>query len=106
MIYLKHTTELQMLYIPKMGRNATGNVQMAAFSTINQSGFSFTAVDEETSLLYHKVLVELAENVQPGEYRYSFSDEVGELSSGILVIGDLANPFEYIKETEYEQYEK
>jgi hypothetical protein len=43
--------------------------------------------------------------VQPGEYRYSFSDEIGELSTGLLVIGDLQNPIEYINETEYEQYE-
>jgi hypothetical protein len=105
MIYLRHTTDLQMLYIPKEGRKATGNVQMTAYSTINQSGFSFAAVDEDTSLLYHKIIIELADNVQPGEYRYSFSDEIGELSSGLLVIGDLQNPIEYINETEYEQYE-
>ena len=106
MIYLRHTTEMQMLYIPKMERSAAGNVEMKAFSTINQSGFSFTAVDEETSLLYHKVLIELDADVQPGEYEYSFSDEVGELSTGVLVIGDLESPIEYIKETEYEQYEE
>ena len=105
MIYLRHTTDLQMLYIPKEGRNATGNVLFNAIGTINQSVFSFSAVDEDTSLLYHKVLVELPQRVQPGEYKYVFSDEVGKLSSGILVIGDLQNPVEYTNETEYEQYE-
>ena len=95
-----------MLFIPKEGRKAIGKVQFKAFSTINQSGFSFTAIDEETSLLYHKIWVRLADSVQSGEYKYSLTDEIGELSAGLLVIGDLQNPFEYINETEYEQYEE
>lgn len=106
MIYLRHTTDLQMLYIPKEGRCATGNVHLKASNTINQTGFSFVAVDEETSLLYHKVLVELSDNIQPGEYEYTFSDEIGELSNGLLVIGELESPIEYTNETEYEQYEE
>lgn len=106
MIYLKHTTDLQMLYIPKEGRKATGNVSLKAHNTINQTGFSFVAIDEETSLLYHKILMELPINIQPGEYEYVFSDELGELSKGLLVIGTLEGPIEYINETEYEQYEE
>lgn len=93
-----------MLYIPKEGRDARGNVSFKAYSTINQSGFSFVAVDEENSILYHKVLVELGKNVQPGEYEYTLSDEMGMLSSGLLVVGDLESPMEYITEIEYEQY--
>ena len=95
-----------MLFIPKDGRGANGKVQLKAVSTINQSEFSFSALDEDTSLLYHKIWVRLPESVQPGEYRYSLTDEIGELSSGLLVIGDLQNPIEYINETEYEQYEE
>lgn len=105
MIYLKNSTDLQMLYVPKEGRNATGMVSFSAYSTINQFGFVFNAEEENSSLLYHKVLVELPENVQNGEYEYAFSDAVGNLSTGLLVIGDLDNPVEYQTMTEYEQYE-
>lgn len=105
MIYLKNTTELQMLYVPKLGRRANGNVHLSAVSTINQSVLSINAIDEDNSLLYHKMLVELDPGVQLGEYEYILTDEIGELSSGILVIGELANPVEYIAESEYEQYE-
>lgn len=105
MIYLSNSTELQMLYVPKEGRNATGRVSFSAYSTINQFGFVFDAEEENSSLLYHKVMVELTDNVQSGEYEYVFSDEVGELSTGLLVIGDLENPIEYQTMTEYEQYE-
>lgn len=105
MVYLKHTTDIQMMYIPKEGRNAKGNVFFKAWSTINQFGFSFDAAEENNSLLYHKVLVELKENIPTGEYEYTLSDEVGELSTGLLVIGNLENPIEYNKVTEYEQYE-
>ena len=99
MIYLKNTTDLQMLYIPKEGRRALGNISLKAFSTINQYEFTIEAAEENTSLLYHKALVELQDNIPSGEYEYTLSDEVGELSNGLLVIGDLENP------TEYEQYE-
>ena len=95
-----------MLYIPKMGRSATGKVILTAVSTINQSVFSFTAIDEDSSLLYHKILVELPQRVQPGEYRYAFSDEIGELSNGLLVVGELESPIEFNNVTEYEQYEE
>lgn len=105
MIYLKHTTDLQTMYIPKEGRNAHGNVFFKAYSTINQFGFSFNAIEENSSLLYHKVLVELKDNIPTGEYEYSFRDEIGDLSSGLLVIGDLEDPIEYNNMTEYEQYE-
>lgn len=104
MVYLKHTTDIQMMYIPKNGRDAKGNVFFQAYSTINLFGFSFEAAEEDFSLLYHKVLVELTDNVPAGEYEYTLSDEVGVLSTGLLVIGDLENPIEYNKVTEYEQY--
>lgn len=104
MIYLKKTSDLQMMYVPKDGRDAQGDVSFNAFSTINQFGFSFDAAEENSSLLYHKVLVELKEDIPCGEYEYTLSDEVGVLSTGLLVVGDLDNPMEYNKETTYEQY--
>ena len=93
-----------MMHIPKNGRDAKGDVFFKAFSTINQFGFSFYAAEENSSLLYHKVLVELTEDVPSGEYEYTLFDGIGELSTGLLVIGDLDNPMEYNKETTYEQY--
>ena len=104
MIYLKHTTDLQMMYVPKDGRDAKGDVSFSAFSTINQFGFSFDAAEENSSLLYHKVLVELKQDIPSGEYEYTLSDEVGVLSTGLLVIGDFELPTEYNKEIAYEQY--
>lgn len=94
-----------MMYIPKEGRNAQGDISFKAFSTINQFGFVFEAAEENTSLLYHKVLVELQENIPAGEYEYTLRDAVGDLSKGLLVIGDLEDPIEYNKVTEYEQYD-
>lgn len=104
MIYLKHTTDLQRMYIPKDGRDAHGSVFFKAFSTLNQFGFSFYAVEENSFSLYHMVLVELKENIPSGEYEYTLSDEEGVLSTGLLIIGDLENPTEYNKEIAYEQY--
>ena len=93
-----------MMYVPKDGRNAIGDVFFKAFSTINQFGFSFDAAEENSSLLYHKVLVELKEDIPSGEYEYTLSDGVGVLSTGLLVIGEIDSHVEYVIEKEYEQY--
>lgn len=95
-----------MMYVPKDGRDAKGDIFFKAFSTINQFGFAFDAAEENSSLLYHKVLVELKENIPSGEYEYTLSDEVGVLSAGLLVIGEMDSHVEYVIEKEYEQYEE
>ena len=105
MVYLKHTTESQVLFIPREGRQARGRLSLKAYSSINLFGFVDEVIDTNTSALYFRLSISLKENVQPGEYEYVLSDEDGELSSGVLVIGDLANPIEYNNVTEYEQYE-
>ena len=104
MIYLRKTIFEQMMFIPKRERSTFGSLSFKAWSSVNQSGFSFIADDEDTSLLYYKVVVELPENVASGEYEYTLSDEVGVLSTGLLVIGDLEFSSEYNKEIAYEQY--
>lgn len=104
MVYLKQTTDIQTMYIPKNGRDAKGDVFFKAFSTINQFEFSFESAEENSSLLYHKVLVELKDNIPSGEYEYTLSDDVGELSTGLLVIGELDTHVEYVIDKEYEQY--
>lgn len=104
MIYLRHTTDLQRLYIPKDGRDAQGCVLLKAISTVNQFEFSFYAAEENDFVHYHHLIVELAENIPSGEYEYTLSDEDGVLSTGLLVIGDLEIPTEYNKEIAYEQY--
>ena len=95
-----------MMYVPKDGRDAKGDIFFKAFSTINQFGFSFDAAEENSSLLYHKVLVELKEDIPSGEYEYTLSDGVGVLSTGLLVIGEIDSHVEYVIEKEYEQYEE
>lgn len=104
MIYLKHTTEEQILHIPREGRAVKGRLSFRAFSTINQSGFVDEVEDMETSSLYFKVAITLKNVTPAGEYSYILEDEAGVLSNGILVIGDLESPIEYNKVTEYEQY--
>jgi hypothetical protein len=57
-----------------------------------------------SSLLYYKMMIALPDKIMKGEYEYTLSDEVGVLSTGLLVIGDLEIPTEYNKEIAYEQY--
>ena len=105
MVYLKRTTDIQMVFIPKNGRDAKGDVSFNAFSTINNFAFSFDAAEEGNSLLYYKMLVELKDNIPAGEYEYALSDKIGELSVGLLVVGELDSHVEHVIDKEYEQYE-
>jgi hypothetical protein len=50
------------------------------------------------------MMAALSEKIVSGEYEYTLSDEVGVLSTGLLVIGDLELSTEYNNEIAYEQY--
>lgn len=104
MIYLKHNTEKQTLFIPREGRVAKGRLTFQAYSSTNLTGFVDEVTDAGTSALYFKADITLKGNIPAGEYEYKLQDEVGVLSSGLLMIGEVENPIEYNKITEYEQY--
>ena len=104
MIYLKHTTDLQMLYIPKVCRNTMEDVTLLIKGTSNLSEVIRDLSDGNSSSLYHKMMIALPGSITPGEYEYSLSDNAGVLSTGLLIIGEHENPTEYNKEIAYEQY--
>lgn len=107
MIYLKNTTERQTLYIPRTSRarELSGNdLFFTAISRMHSERIYFFCEDDMTSAIYHKMEVELPENIESGEYDYNLDDAFGELSCGLLVIGDIDTPIEYDNTIEYEQY--
>lgn len=105
MIYLKNITEEQEIFIPIASEDReVWKVTLHIKSTISSDNFSIDGVVGIGSALYYPMMVELSEDIPSGEYKYTLSDEVGVLSTGLLVIGDLENPTEYNKEITYEQY--
>lgn len=105
MIYLKNTTDRQVVFIPRPSKEAAfGPLVFKATSTTDHSGFAFETASYETTGLFFKMAVRLDAKTKPGEYRYSLSDPFGVVSTGILVIGETGNPKQYQNKTEYEQY--
>lgn len=104
MIYLAHTTEEQMLFIPKTKRNSDGAVFIRLFSPMNLIGMIKDVQMVEETITYYKVKVKLPSVIAPGEYEYGFYDMRDSLSSGILVVGEPSKAVEYNKTIEYEQY--
>ena len=104
MIYLKHTTDLQLLCVPKTERNALADVTLRIKCTSTGREVIIESSEGNSSLLYYKMMIALPDDVVKGEYEYTLSDEMGVLSTGLLVVGDLDNSMEYNKETTYEQY--
>lgn len=105
MIYLRHTTESQGFYIPKNGRKPVGKLTFKAKSVVGLSEISSEVIDLNISAYYYNVAIALGADVQRGEYEYSLTDEDGELSTGLLVVGEDRNAKEYNQEIIYKQYE-
>ena len=131
MIYLKQTTESQVVRIPASAPKAGGVVTLEMVNTIDRGPalvFDFDQavylVDSEgafvhdaddlqvavyatgdTSRLYYVVNVVLPEDVTPGEYEYTASAGGEVVSCGLAIVGEpKAAVKEYDKLTQYEQY--
>lgn len=102
MIYLKNISTPQVIFIPRC-MEANGGLVLSLKSTINQSVILLNVIDAATSDLYFRVSVMLPADVPSGEYEYALSDDTGELSTGLLIVGELSSPIEYKKVIQYEQ---
>lgn len=80
-----------------------GGLVLAVKSAINQSVIQLNVIDVATSDLYFKISVMLPADMPSGEYEYVLSDYMGELSTGLLIVGELSSPTEYKKVIQYEQ---
>jgi hypothetical protein len=107
MIYLRHTTEEQVIFIPKSTeRPDAWKVFLHARSLVSSDNFSIDGIVENSSALYYPMRVRLADSIASGEYEYTLSDDMGVLSTGLMVIGDTIKMKEYNTTIEYEQYRK
>lgn len=131
MIYLENTTAAQMVYLPASGPKVDGGIVLEMVNTIDRTPLDGVGADrvvafvdaddkffhdadgllfvvpgnDDGSVLYYPVAVELPEGVTEGEYEYKASAGGRVISCGLLIIGDRTAPVEENKHTvEYEQY--
>lgn len=131
MLYLKNTTETQVVRIPASAPKAGGVVTLEMVNTINRGDplvFDFdqavyladadgrlvhdaddlqvvVAAQGDASRLYYVVNVELSEDVTEGEYEYTASVDGETVSCGLAIVGDpVAAVTSYDKPVQYEQY--
>lgn len=104
MIYLKNISTPQELFIPRC-REANGDMVLSLKSTINQSVILLNVIDSATSHLYFRFSIELPADMPSGEHEYSLSDDAGELSTGLMILGESSSPIEFKKVIQYEQCE-
>lgn len=102
MIYLKNISTPQVIFIPRCMEANSGMV-LSLKSIINQSVFLLNVIDAAISDLYFRVSVMLPSDFPSGEYEYVLSDNTGELSTGLLIVGELSSLKEYKKVIQYEQ---
>lgn len=106
MIYLKNTTDAQVVYIPR-DTDFSGTLQFSARSTVGLDiPISATMLDLKVHRLCYALAVTLPEDVATGEYEYKLTAGGNLVSTGILVIqDDRAATGQYNKQIQYEQYE-
>ena len=104
MIYLQNTTESQVLFVPKNGAEASGELTLKARNTLNQDFIIDQVLDLRTSDLYFNLAITLPEDCPDGEYEYALMDDNIVLSTGILGLQSADSRTEYEKDIVYEQY--
>lgn len=104
MIYLNNTSARQMVFVPK-GRETEGAVVFSMKSTIDLSVVVETRVADLQSDLYVQFGIELPSDIATGEYEYSLSDDMGIISTGLVVVNGQSGVEEYNTSVKYEQYE-
>ena len=106
MIYLKNTTDAQVVYIPR-DTDHTGTLQFTARSTVGlDSPISATMLDLKVHRLSYALAVTLPADIATGEYEYRLTAGGNLVSTGILVVqDDKTATGQYNKQIQYEQYE-
>lgn len=131
MLYIKNTTDTQVVRIPASGPKADGIVTLELLNVINRGPalvFEFdqavylvdadgkyvhdaddrqvaVAAQGDASRLYYVVNVELPEDVTEGEYEYMASAGGELISCGLAYIGEpKASVKQYDNTVQYEQY--
>ena len=104
MIYLQNTTESQVLFVPRNGADASGELSLKMRNTIDQDFIIDQVLDLKTSDLYFNLAITLPEDCPDGEYEYALMDDNIVLSTGILVLQSADAQTEYEKDIVYEQY--
>lgn len=106
MIYLKNTTDAQVVFIPR-DTDFSGTLQFTARSTVGLDiPISATMLDLKVHRLCYALAVTLPEDIATGEYEYKLTAGGNLVSTGILVIQDgKAATGQYNQNITYEQYE-
>jgi len=106
MIYLKNTTDAQVVYIPR-DTDLSGTLQFSARSTVGLDiPITATLLDLKVHRLCYAMALTLPEDIATGEYEYKLTAGGNPVSTGILIIREGDNkPGQYNKNITYEQYE-
>ena len=104
MIYLQNTTESQVLFVPRNGADASGELTLKMRNTIDQDFIIDRVLDLKTSDIYFNLSIALPAGCPDGEYEYALMDGNIVLSTGILVLESAEARTEYEKDIVYEQY--
>ena len=82
MIYLQNTTESQVLFVPRNGADASGELTLKARNTIDQDFIIDRVLDLKTSDLYFNLAISLPAGCPDGEYEYALMDRSEERRVG------------------------
>lgn len=107
MIYLRHTTEAQVAYIPR-DAEAGNALRLTLRSTVDlDQVYDAVVLDLNIHSRFYFVALQLPEDCPTGEYEYQFLSAGALVSSGVAVVvpdGDATK--QYDKPIQYEQYER
>ena len=107
MIYLKHTTDAQVAYIPRDA--VAGNaLRLTLRSTVDlDQVVDALVLDLAIHSRFYSIALQLPEDCPTGEYEYQFLSGGAVVSQGVaVVVPDGGGVKQYDKPIQYEQYER
>ena len=98
MIYLRQTSDEQMVRIPCTGRAPVGAMRLKLTGTVTLSDiYDAEVTDDGGSGLYWTFRIALPESASRGEYKYMLTDNSGRtIGSGLAILGEYAPQVEEI----------
>ena len=108
MIYLKKTDAPQALFVPRTGEvSFNDTLHLKLENTTTHQVYEWDVMSLGVSVLYFNVSIILPADVPSGEFKYTLTDELVILSTGLVVVDKDIKGYEQFEQTiEYTEYER
>lgn len=108
MIYIADTSKSVTLRLPRTSKAPAEGAALAFISTVDRVTYAIPLAGIAEDGDYYAITGDFSAIKTSGEYEYHFTAKGANLAAGVAFVGELPAivPEQYVKATEYQQYEQ